>query len=47
MSKQISIKPFIYRGNPVTLGQRFEEWLEIRMAEKDYIRNNEKINLNL
>ena len=29
MSKQISIKPFVYRGNPATLGQRFEEWLEM------------------
>ena len=29
MSKQISVKPFIYRGNQATLGQRFEEWLEM------------------
>lgn len=29
MSKQVSVKPFIYRGNPATLGQRFEEWLEM------------------
>ncbi len=35
MSKQISIKPFVYRDNPATLGQRFEEWLEMfEMAAK-------------
>jgi hypothetical protein len=35
MPKQISIKPFVYRGNSSTLGQRFEEWLEMyQMAAK-------------
>jgi hypothetical protein len=29
MPKQISVKLFIYRGNQATLGQRFEEWLEM------------------
>jgi hypothetical protein len=35
MSKQISIKPFVYRDNSSTLDQRFEEWLEMyNMAAK-------------
>ena len=29
MADQVTIHPFVYRGNASTLGQRFEEWLEL------------------
>ena len=29
MADQITIHPFVYRGNALTLGQGFEEWLEL------------------
>ena len=29
MSEKIALHKFIYRGNAATLGQRFEDWLEL------------------
>ena len=28
-ANQLSVRTFVYRGNAGTLGQRFEEWLEL------------------
>ena len=29
MSEKTSLEKFLYKGNPATLGQRFENWLEL------------------